>query len=309
MPTVLIVDDSATDRRLATGLLEKHADLTLIQATDGADAAAQLELHLPDLVVTDLMMPRVSGLELVDLIQRDFPRIPVILMTSQGSEEIAVQALRHGAASYVPKRRLADDLAETVARTLAAALEDRTHTRLMNRVNRSELSFVLENDLSLLVSLARYLRLGICEMRLCNERDQLRVGTALEEALLNAYYHGNLEVSSELREVNHRAFYDLAKQRCEQDPYRHRHIYVDVHMSRTEAVYVIRDEGPGFDPSLLPDPTDLAYLDRPSGRGLLLMRTFMDSVQYNATGNEVTMIKRRAQNTDPPADAASEAQA
>ena len=55
--------------------------------------------------------------------------------------------------------------------------------------------------------------------------------------------------------------------------------------------YVIRDEGPGFDPATLPDPTDPANLDRPCGRGLLLMRTFMDDVGYNRSGNEVTLIK------------------
>jgi anti-sigma regulatory factor (Ser/Thr protein kinase) len=54
----------------------------------------------------------------------------------------------------------------------------------------------------------------------------------------------------------------------------------------------VRDEGPGFDPGGLPDPTDPANLERPCGRGLLLMKTFMDEVRYNDRGNEVTMRKR-----------------
>jgi hypothetical protein len=52
------------------------------------------------------------------------------------------------------------------------------------------------------------------------------------------------------------------------------------------------DEGPGFDPSLLPDPTDPENLARPHGRGLMLMRTFMDDLTFNSTGNEVRMLKR-----------------
>ena len=63
-------------------------------------------------------------------------------------------------------------------------------------------------------------------------------------------------------------------------------------LSRSQAVFVIRDDGPGFDPSTLPDPTDPEYLERPHGRGLMLMRTFMDEVTYNAAGNEVRMVKR-----------------
>ena len=70
-------------------------------------------------------------------------------------------------------------------------------------------------------------------------------------------------------------------------------VYVTVRMSRVEAVFMIRDEGPGFDPASLPDPTDPANLERVSGRGLLLIQTFMDKVEHNETGNQITMVKRR----------------
>ena len=72
-----------------------------------------------------------------------------------------------------------------------------------------------------------------------------------------------------------------------------RRIHVLVTLSPSEARFVIRDEGPGFDPESVPDPTDPANLERESGRGLLLMRTFMDEVRFNQAGNEVTLIKRR----------------
>ena len=80
-------------------------------------------------------------------------------------------------------------------------------------------------------------------------------------------------------------------------PYRDRRIHVVVRESRTEAVYVVRDEGPGFDPSTLPDPTDPANLEKCSGRGLLLIRTFMDHVDHDNQGREITMIKRCESNT------------
>src|SRR6266566_3168207 len=56
----------------------------------------------------------------------------------------------------------------------------------------------------------------------------------------------------------------------------------------TAAQFMVRDEGPGFNPGDVPDPTDPENLERESGRGLLLMRSFMDDVQYNERGNEVT---------------------
>ena len=54
---------------------------------------------------------------------------------------------------------------------------------------------------------------------------------------------------------------------------------------------MIRDEGQGFDMASIPNPTDPEFLERPSGRGLLLMRSFMDELTYNDTGNELTMVK------------------
>ena len=76
-------------------------------------------------------------------------------------------------------------------------------------------------------------------------------------------------------------------------PFSDRRITVSLSIDRQQAVYQIADEGPGFDPSTLPDPTDPANLDRPCGRGLLLMRTFMTTVEYNSTGNSVRLTKLR----------------
>ena len=297
MPTVLVVDDSATDRRLAGGLLEKHKDWDVVYAADGREALSQVELHIPDLVLTDLQMPEMNGLELVQAMKDEYPLIPVILMTAQGSEEIAVEALRQGAASYVTKKKLAWDLIETVEHVLVVSGEKRGQARLMRRMIDSEYSFVLENDLPLIFSLVGYLRQTVRSIRYYSETDYLRVGIALEEALLNAYFHGNLEIGSEMREVDHKRYYELAEERCRELPYRDRRIHVQAKLSQTEAVYVIRDEGPGFDPSSLPDPVDPPNLERPSGRGLLLMRTFMEQVIYNDVGNQVTLIKRRTPET------------
>jgi anti-sigma regulatory factor (Ser/Thr protein kinase) len=69
---------------------------------------------------------------------------------------------------------------------------------------------------------------------------------------------------------------------------------VTARLTPARAAFVVHDQGPGFDVARLPDPTDPMFLERPSGRGVLLMRTFMDEVRYNATGNRVTLVKCRA---------------
>ncbi len=300
---ILVVDDSVMDRKIAGGLLSNHADWEVHYAVNGKEALDQMELHMPDLVVTDLQMPEMDGLQLVQHIRENYPLIPVVLMTAQGSEEIAVQALQQGAASYVPKKRLARDLAEIAERVLTASGQERTSMRLMNRMRKNEIEFVLENDLSLVHSVVGFLQEAVSRVRLCSEADQLRLGVALEEALVNAFYHGNLEVSSSLREEDHREYYELAQRRSKEEPYKDRRIHVSAYISPMQAVYKIRDEGPGFDPHNLPDPIDPANLDRPCGRGVLLMRTFMDDVQFNPAGNEVTLTKRRVDDKDHTGEA------
>lgn len=293
MPTVLIVDDSSVDRLRAGGLLEQIDDISLEYAVDGSDALVKMELHVPDMVITDLDMPELNGLELVAVMRKAYPIVPVILMTARGSEDIAVEALKAGAASYVPKRMLNFQLSDTVRQVFSAAREDRGRVRLMRRMAEQHVRFDIENDQELISSLVQFLQHGVSGMGVCDEGDRIRTGVALQEALTNASYHGNLEVSSSLREVDHRAYYDLARERSVLPPYSQRLIHVSARYSAEEAEFCIRDEGPGFDRSSLPDPTDPANLERPCGRGLLLMQTFMDEVKYNATGNEVTMVKRR----------------
>jgi CheY-like chemotaxis protein/anti-sigma regulatory factor (Ser/Thr protein kinase) len=299
MTTILIVDDSATDRRLAGGLLGQIDDDVHVEyAVDGGDALLKMELHVPDIVLTDLDMPSINGLELVEVIRKAYPITPVILMTAQGSEDIAVKALRAGASSYVPKRHLSQQLSETVRQVLQAAHVDRAHTRLMRRLIRQEIEFVIENDSELVSSMVQYLQDATFAMGVCDESDRLRVGVALQEALTNASYHGNLELDSSLREEDHRAYYDLAIQRAALPPWTNRRIYITGRFTANEAEFVIRDDGPGFDPTNLPDPTDSANIERSCGRGLLLIHSFMDVVRHNSAGNEIVMIKRRKKPAD-----------
>ena len=293
MPTVLVVDDVPADRRLVADFLKEDGDFTLWFAANGAEALEKMERETPDLVVTDLMMPEVGGLELVRTCRSRYPLVPVILITSRGSEEIVVQALEQGAASYVPKQAFPRRLLSTVRNVLAVSHSRRGHTRLMECMTRTECVFALENNSTLIHPLVAYLQERTSQLDVCDEADRTRIGVALEEALANALYHGNLEVGSELRGEDDKAYHTLIVGRAQQTPYQGRRIHVEAKLSREDATFVIRDEGSGFDPSALPDPTEPANLEKASGRGLLLMRTFMDEVAYNDAGNAVTLTKRR----------------
>jgi serine/threonine-protein kinase RsbW len=91
---------------------------------------------------------------------------------------------------------------------------------------------------------------------------------ALEEALVNAMKHGNRMDPSRSVRLKYRASPECVEIR-------------------------VRDEGPGFDPCVVPDPTVDENLRRPCGRGIMLMRSYMDRVSYSCGGNEVHMVKYR----------------
>ena len=290
--TVLVAEDSKTQSVLIRSLLEK-AGYNTITAVNGREALEMIKNMPPDVVITDLNMPEMNGLELVEAVHADFPSIPVILATGVGSEEIAAEALRKGAASYVPKRNL-KDLIPTLQRLLAVAHADRTSAQLSACATFSEVQFCLPSDGSLAAPLVAQIKRMVERFKLRDGSGAMRVAMALDEALQNAMIHGNLEVSSKLREGDDaNAYYALASQRRQQLPYKDRHVFVRALVTREKAEITIRDEGPGFNPGTIPDPTDPAYLDRPCGRGLWLIHAFMDEVRHNATGNEITMILRR----------------
>ena len=118
---VLVVDDSPIVRRIVGRRIEKLPGLSVIEAGDGEEALAIIDREAPALVLTDMQMPRMNGLELVAAVREKYSHIPVILMTAQDNENLAIRALRAGAANYVSKKTLNDELADILNRVLAVA--------------------------------------------------------------------------------------------------------------------------------------------------------------------------------------------
>ncbi|MCE9568308.1 MAG: response regulator [Planctomycetes bacterium] len=291
VPAILVVDDSQLEQRFVAKLLETQGGWRILFARNGIEALAVLAREIPSVVLTDIQMPQMDGLTLVEKIRDQFPQVPVVLMTGDGSERIAVEALKAGAADYVPKQALTHDLASVLERVLSIRQAETKRFRVLAGLTRRSSQFLLENDPSLVPPLVALLRDDMIEIGLCDITGATRAGIALEESLLNAMYHGNLEVSSDLRENGDEAFHKLAAERRFLEPYQARRVRVNARMIPGRATFVIADQGPGFDITKLPDPDSPEYIPGPSGRGILLMRAFMSEVRYNSTGNQVTLVK------------------
>jgi CheY-like chemotaxis protein len=236
-------------------------------------------------------MPELNGLQLVEAVRRDYPGIPVVLMTAHGSEEIAALALRSGAASYVPKAYLTQDLPETVTNILSVSAPAAAQRQALERLTRCDTTLVLPNDPALIPAVIAHVESLLGFLKFADANERMRLSVALREAILNAMEHGNLEADSDLRQEDERVYHEVVSRRRREAPYKDRRVHLDSRLSEAEARFVIRDEGPGFDQSRLPDPTDPENWERVGGRGLLLIRTFMDEVWHNPAGNEITLVK------------------
>ena len=100
------------------------------------------------------------------------------------------------------------------------------------------------------------------------EGAKFAIRLAVDEALSNAIVHGN-----------------------HNDPAKKVHVEFSVH--EESARISVTDEGPGFNPTAIPDPTLDENLDRPHGRGVMLMKAYMTSVSFSNDGNSVTLVKKR----------------
>ena len=291
---VLVVDDSRVSQRLAGRLIQNGTGQAVVYADNGHQALALIDQIRPSVVLTDLQMPEMDGFELVEAIRASYPRIPVILMTAYGSEAAAMRALQAGAANYVPKKNLVTELVGTVQKLLAIVAGDRKKQKVLGFQLSRTRRFEIDNDPALLAPLIDLIREDFDAFAIGDETTGIRIAVALQESLANAIYHGNLECSSDLRQEDERIFYNQANQRRTAEPYASRRVHISSTIDRQEARIVIRDEGPGFDVAALDRPFDPEDLMKIGGRGMILIQTFLDEVFHNQTGNQITLVKRRA---------------
>ena len=133
MVSIIVAEDSPTQSVQIELMLEESGyDVRMVP--DGKAALDALAERTSDIVLTDLHMPKINGLALIQAIRKHYSQIPVVMMTADGTEEIAVQSLEAGAASYIPKRYLERDLMSTLANMVKLIDQRRARASVLNSV-------------------------------------------------------------------------------------------------------------------------------------------------------------------------------
>ena len=136
----------------------------------------------PAIVLTDLILPDGEGLELVERVRAQHPHTHVILMTAYGNEEVAMRALRAGAANYIAKKNIANDLVPLVRKSWRWPPGATNGSGFSSCLVRHESVFVLDNDPDLIAAFMKLVREELAGMEFWDETGLVQVSIALQEA-------------------------------------------------------------------------------------------------------------------------------
>jgi CheY-like chemotaxis protein len=273
MAKILVVDDDRATRHLLTKLLTR-AGFAATAARDGRDALTRLQHDRYDLMLLDIWMPRMTGLDLLATLRKKRRRIKVVVMTSDDTPETLLQTLREQAFEYVNKPVDPAALLRIVRDVLKGASEPPAIEVVSARPEWVELVAPCTRQAAERVrSVVAHLDTGLS--------DKLResVGYAFRELLLNAIeWGGKLDPARQVR--------------------------ISFLRGRRMLLYRIADPGTGFriedlDHAAITHPeSPIAHMTkreekglRPGGFGLLMVRASVDELLYNEKRNEVVFIK------------------
>lgn len=288
---VMIVDDDAITLDLIENILQT-AGYETRTASDVRMGFSVYEDFRPDLVITDIEMPGMNGLELLSAIRNRGTETIILVVTGNGNKEYAIQALRSGANNYLYKpidQNILLSLVANYSSLIEARLREKAVTRF---ITQSKLEVTLNNSNDLTYSIVEYLVAQAEGFLAPDDLPMLRMG--LIELITNAIEHGNLGITYEMKSKALESldgYTQLIAERMADPRYAQRCVTIKSQIDREGCEWIIRDEGEGFDWQAIPNEMDAETLYASHGRGIFISRLQFDRMEYNHKGNEVRVVK------------------
>lgn len=291
-PVALVMEEGAETRAVLRELAERRG-FDVIEAAEVQaclDAAAE---QRPDLIFLDLRGGTPGGLDALQRIREDDPSVPVVVVSASTGSDPTEDVLALGAVNLIRKPIDRAEIQLVLDRIYRAIEEDAEIRDVLDMVEQRETQLSFATESGVLSKVVGYLGRELQNGYPGFEIPITEIKLALYESLANAFEHGNLEITFEEKSRVLQVpggIEALFRERLADPRLAKRRIHVAVDYQPGRALYRIRDEGRGFDPAL-ETRKPLAATSALHGRGIRLIRHYMDEVGWNETGNEIRLAK------------------
>jgi DNA-binding response OmpR family regulator len=290
MKKILIIDDEKPVRDvLDIALSEEGYDS--LQAQSGEQGIDLFRTSEPDIVITDVMMPGIDGIEVTKRMRKQRDDIDVVVMSGFGTEELVINALRAGASNYIKKPIVFDELFKILDDIIFKRENRKRYEILKDIVEREQKTLLIGNDVSRVWGAVNQVLFNVQASVDHSSLEGMCIG--LYELLINAIEHGNLGITFQDKSdaLQNSTYPELLQNRMLEADREGKVVRIECDYTPTAMSIVISDQGAGFDLDTLPDMKDAGSMLLDHGRGILLANLFYDSVDYDEPGNCVRISK------------------
>jgi len=299
---VLLVNSDPDESALIASILETEGCVVEI-VSSAREALEKIKVGFTTLILSEFDLPDKTGIEFVRSAKKVHPAVLVMIVLAHKDLNLVPETLNAGAVGFLVKPFTNYELRKQVEqiRILSANRRGRELALLNLIEEKHEMTFetgtLMEADNFVITTTYLTEQFVLGGSHVPNDK-RMKFGLAIHEALRNSIEHGNLELSSFLKvdsiENDLGDSYDkLLKQRSREPGYANRKIRIRVERDADRASIIIKDDGEGFDIKKVLKREKSGELNplELSGRGLLLIESYMDEVIYSKKGNEITLIR------------------
>jgi anti-sigma regulatory factor (Ser/Thr protein kinase) len=292
---ILIVSDNGKKISTLTDAISgKTQDLKLHSNKDLNGAIESiLDNNRIDLVIIDNDSKAFSGIELLRKIKRIKPKLGVLMLAGKITKELSLKALGSGAYNLLSFDKESDALTNNIRGYFHGLQNDRLNVEIIRFLVEGKSIYKIPNSLKYVQVVSNHITRDLPQVGIVDEGHVENIKFGLQEILINAIEHGNLEISFDQKTKLLKKGMDLSKII---DKYSHlkkfsqRHVVIEYTLTKEKAIYVIKDEGKGFDWKALGvfSKTNDPLLEH--GRGIIMAKKYFDEFYFNAKGNEASLI-------------------
>jgi len=276
MKQVILIIDDVEEIRISLSKIVEQLGVMPMTASNGLEALDLLQSEKIDLIITDLMMPEMDGLQFIVQSRKLNPRIPIAVISGYADIKNATFALTRGAFNFITKPFTIKEVENVVRKGLRLRELSLGTDRLLKTI-RNRTDITIPSFTHLLPSVSFYV-LKECQWRgIDNENLLNNISVCIDETLTNALTHGNQGNPDKT-------------------------IAITLQFDTEKFTFTIQDEGNGFDVKEFDRQLKQNAIDIPNKRGLFIVEYLADEISFNDKGNEVTATIYLNGNKHPEED-------